>query len=205
MTDDNDNLLVRISELEVQVKTLEKDLIHDQLTGLKTRAFFEEEGKVYLDMVQNVKKGERKEWFGFKNMSLLFFDIDHFKKINDTYGHDVGDSALKAVASVINNQVREGDTVARWGGEEIAAVLLGANEDDAKDKAEEIRRHISVTKLKSTPDLSMTVSIGVVAADSYVTFEELIKRADKAMYSAKQTGRNKVVPFSELNKETVKM
>src|SRR3989344_2856990 len=108
----------RIKELETQVRELERDLIHDKLTGLKTRAFFEEELGVYIEALRN-NGGKRKEWFGFKNIGIVFFDIDHFKKVNDTHGHDIGDEVLKVVAHAIQSSVRTGDTVARWGGEEI--------------------------------------------------------------------------------------
>src|SRR5687767_13355791 len=117
----------RISELESQVHGLERDLIHDPLTGLKTRAFFEEELAVYLAVITQNEHGKRKEWFGFKNISIIFFDIDHFKKVNDTYGHDSGDAVLRQVAKTIQASLRTGDTPARWGGEEIIASLLGAN------------------------------------------------------------------------------
>src|SRR3989344_1520138 len=113
MTQDKDR---RIVELEGQVHELERDLIHDQLTGLKTRAFFEDEINVYLEVITHNKQGKRKEWFGFKNISLIFFDIDHFKKVNDTYGHDMGDVVLRRVAETIRLNLRTGDTRARRGG-----------------------------------------------------------------------------------------
>lgn len=192
------NLENRVAELEAQIHELEKDLIHDSLTGLKTRAFFEEEATVYLHAVANLEAGKRREWFGFKNLSFLFFDIDHFKKVNDTYGHAVGDEVLKEVALLINRSVREGDTVARWGGEEIVACLLGANEQDARDKAQSIRK--SIERLTFTNDvLNVTVSVGVASNWKGATLEELIKRADEALYKAKETGRNKVITFSELS------
>ena len=78
------DLLKKIGELEEEIHDLQKDLIHDSLTGLKTRAFFEEEISIYLSQISAGDLGKRKEWFGFKNISVLFFDIDHFKKINDT-------------------------------------------------------------------------------------------------------------------------
>src|SRR3990167_4467430 len=116
----------RIKELESQVHDLEKDLIHDSLTGLKTRAFLEEELGIYLNAIAYNKDGKRKNWFGFKNLSIIFFDIDHFKKVNDTYGHAIGDLVLKRVAETIQKSLRTGDTLARWGGEEMVVSLLGA-------------------------------------------------------------------------------
>jgi diguanylate cyclase (GGDEF)-like protein len=193
--DDEQNkeiLEARIAELESQVHDLEKDLIHDALTGLKTRSFFEEESKIYLDMVHNISAGKRRQWFGFKNISFLFLDIDHFKKVNDTYGHDVGDVVLKKVAGTIQQSVRVGDTVARWGGEEIVASLLGADINDAQNKAEDIRKKVEEQSFNEAPDLKVTISIGVVSSEATSNFEDLIKKADKALYQSKQTGRNKV-------------
>ncbi|NLE07157.1 MAG: GGDEF domain-containing protein [Parcubacteria group bacterium] len=187
-----EELLSRIADLESQVQSLEKDLIHDHLTGLKTRMFFEEESKVYLDLINNLSAGKRRQWFGFKNISFLFIDIDHFKKVNDTYGHDVGDLVLKKVAQTVMQSVRVGDTVARWGGEEIVASLLGANLEDSRIKAEEIRSNVEALRFPEAPDLQVTVSIGIVSSEIASNFEELIKRADEALYVSKETGRNKV-------------
>jgi diguanylate cyclase (GGDEF)-like protein len=198
MSDEKDKeiLLTRINELESQVVSLEKDLIHDSLTGLKTRAFFEEESKIYLDMVHNIDAGKRKRWFGFKNISFLFFDIDHFKKVNDTYGHDIGDVVLKKVAEAINQSLRVGDTVARWGGEEMVASLLGADINDARIKAENIRKKIEELNFDEIKNLKVTISIGVVSSEAASGFEELMKKADEALYKSKQTGRNKVTIYS---------
>lgn len=187
----------RVAELEAQIRDLEKDLIHDSLTGLKTRAFFEEESTVYIHAVANLEAGKRREWFGFKNISFIFFDIDHFKKINDTYGHSIGDEVLREVSLLINRSVREGDTVARWGGEEIVVCLLGANEKDARDKALNIVK--SIERLTFTSNvLKVTMSAGVATNWKGATYEELIEHADKALYKAKESGRNKVVAYSEL-------
>jgi two-component system cell cycle response regulator len=187
----------KVAELEAQIHDLEKDLIHDSLTGLKTKAFFEEETTVFLHAISNLEAGKRREWFGFKTLSFIFFDIDNFKKINDTYGHPTGDEILREVSLLINRSVREGDTVARFGGEEIVACLLGANEQDAKDKAQSIIK--TVERLTFTNDvLKVTISAGVATNWKDATYSELIERADKALYSAKETGKNKVVAFSEL-------
>lgn len=188
----------RIKELEKEVKDLENDLIHDSLTALKTRAFFEEETSVYLEAIASNEKGKRKEWFGFRNLSIAFLDIDHFKKINDTYGHDVGDEVLREVANVLKKEVRSGDTVARWGGEEIVISLLGASEEDAWRKAEELREIVAGIKFQKRPELLVTVSIGVASSENGLAFLDLVKRADTAVYKAKETGRNKVVKYSEL-------
>lgn len=191
---DKETLLARISELEMQVQRLEKDLVHDSLTGLKTRAFFEEESKVYLDMIRGMEAGKRREWFGFKNISFLFLDVDHFKEINDSYGHDMGDMVLKEIANMVRNSVRTGDTVARWGGEELVISLLGASLYNAQDKAEDIRKNIETLNFPAIPELKVTVSIGVISSEKNSTknFEELIKAADQALYVSKQSGRNQV-------------
>jgi diguanylate cyclase (GGDEF)-like protein len=190
----------RIDELETQVEILKKDLIHDKLTGLKTRNFFEQEAKVYFDIAVNAEDrgSRRKEWFGFRNVSFIFFDIDNFKNVNDTYGHDVGDEVLKAVAETIRTSVREGDTAARWGGEELSVTLVGATEKDAWNKAEDIRRQVENIKFGKYPELKVTISGGVASAVAGVTFEDTLKKADKALYKAKESGRNKIIAYTEI-------
>ncbi len=193
-----EQLRARIAELEAQVHTLETDLIHDSLTGLKTRAFFEEEATMYLDSILHADDFKRKEKFGFQHLSIIFIDIDHFKSINDTYGHATGDLVLTHVAGHIQHGLRQGDTAARWGGEEMAVVLLGAGESDAKHKAEDIRTSIESLTFDEAPNLKVTISSGVASAEPSISLQDLLKRADEALYKAKQTGRNKVVVFSEL-------
>ena len=197
-SDQKEALLARIAELEREIHLREGDLIHDPLTGLKTRAFFEEELDMYLSIIVGTNTSRRKEWFGFKNMSIMFFDIDNFKHINDTYGHQTGDVVLKGVTRAISENVREGDTVARWGGEEIIGSLLGANETDAKEKAETIRKKVSKLAFETMPDQSVTVSVGVASAESGIASKEFFAHADKALYKAKESGKNKVVAYSEL-------
>lgn len=195
----------RIKALEKHIDELEHDLIHDRLTGLKTRAFLEEEVGVYLDIIKSQDESEqegvskRKQRFGFRNLSLIFFDIDHFKKVNDTYGHDTGDVVLKRVAQTIRACLRTGDTLARWGGEEMVASLLGANEQDAATKAEEVRQSVEKLIFPETSDLSVTISSGVASSEGARELSELVKQADEALYRAKQTGRNKVMTYSREN------
>lgn len=196
--DEIQKLKEHIAELENTIQDLKKDLIHDSLTGLKTRRFFEDKAKTYLSNIVKVDEGKRRNWFGFKTLSLLFIDVDYFKKINDEHGHDVGDVALKTVAETLSKDVRGGDTVARWGGEEILILLLGANEEDAREKASTLRKDVESVIFKEHPNLKVTVSIGVAEYQKGLKIEDLIKNADQALYKAKETGRNKVVAFSEL-------
>ncbi|MBX4195601.1 GGDEF domain-containing protein [Candidatus Parcubacteria bacterium] len=198
-----DALKRKIAELEKTVESLEKDLIHDKLTGLKTRAFFEEEARIYFDVAMNAAMEHgprRRQWFGFTHISFIFFDIDHFKKINDTLGHPAGDEVLQSIAESIKTSVRDGDTAARWGGEEIAVTLVGATERDAFHKAEDIRRQVENTRFGKFPDLKITISAGVASASPGGTFEKTLENADKALYAAKNTGRNRVVTYSEISK-----
>jgi two-component system cell cycle response regulator len=192
---EKEKLLDKISELEEKIKNLENDLVHDSLTALKKREFFLEELGLYLYLMSEVVDNRRKEWFGFKKLSVLFFDIDHFKKINDTYGHATGDIVLRVVAQTIVKNLRPSDQVARFGGEEMVAVLLGAELSDAKKRAEVIRQKVDDLTFDSAPDLKVTVSIGVAESIPDITPEAIIKKADEAVYKAKESGRNQVVAF----------
>ncbi len=194
---DRDNLLKKIAELEEKISRLEQDLVHDKLTSLKTRAFFEEKSKNYLDDSKKISE-KRKNLPTFSDFSLIFFDIDHFKKINDTYGHLAGDEVLKSVAKIIESHVRAKDIVARWGGEEIAVLLLGADEKHAKIKADEIRVAIEDFKFEGKENVSVTVSAGVSSFDEGLDQKAILERADQALYRAKNDGRNQVVAYSQL-------
>lgn len=187
-----------ILDLEARIQDLKKDLIHDSLTGLKTRRFFEDRAKLYLSNIIKVDEGKRRDWFGFKNLSFLFIDIDNFKKINDIYGHATGDDILRSVSGTIAENVRGGDVAARWGGEEIIVMLPGASEQDAKEKAENIRKKVESQSFETVPGLKVTISVGVAMYIKGITLDQLVKNSDLALYRAKETGRNKVVAFSEL-------
>jgi len=130
-------------------------------------------------------------------MTILFLDIDHFKVVNDTHGHHFGDLALQEISSCLVKQCRPYDTVVRWGGEEFVVLLRATDENMAFHFAERIR---CVVEAGFTPGLPfpLTISIGLAQYQDDDTLESLIDRADKALYHAKQTGRNKVVSWSEL-------
>ena len=130
------------------------------------------------------------------SLSLLMFDIDHFKTINDTHGHLAGDAVLEKLASVLLKAVRNEDVVARFGGEEFAIVLRAIGLEPATGMAERLRRLVEGTVVESGgKQLSATVSIGVAGfpATPAKTVEDLIEAADKALYRAKHAGRNRVM------------
>ncbi|MCI5108876.1 MAG: GGDEF domain-containing protein [Candidatus Pacebacteria bacterium] len=182
-----EKLTEKIARLEEEVKILRRDAIHDYLTGLKTRAYFEKVLELYF-----VKKedSQRKTCPLVEEVSLIFFDIDNFKKINDTYGHSTGDSVLKEISKIILENIRENDIAARWGGEEIVVCLPGAIKEDASIKAEIIRKKILKNPIENIP---VTVSAGVSSKDSCDPIDELFREADEALYEAKRSGKNKVV------------
>lgn len=125
--------------------------------------------------------------------AALLIDLDHFKQINDTHGHEAGDRALQHVAAVLANSTRGSDYVFRLGGEEFVVVLVAVNEQQAMTIAEDLRRQIAGQPLTMSgkPPLSITASIGVAAHNGHPDYEHLMARADAAMYAAKQAGRNR--------------
>lgn len=128
-------------------------------------------------------------------LSLLMLDVDHFKQINDTHGHLVGDQAICLVAQACLNAVREIDVVGRYGGEEFVIVLPGTHFAGALELAERLRRRVAGVRLKcgQPHPVSLTASIGVASLQQGDTLEQLLVAADKALYQAKRQGRDKVV------------
>jgi diguanylate cyclase (GGDEF)-like protein len=133
-------------------------------------------------------------------ISLVFCDIDHFKKFNDTYGHPVGDQVLKVVAGVFRGGIRKNDLAARYGGEEFALVLLNSKKKDALRLAERVRGEVEKSGISfAGQKLNVTVSMGVATfPDDATEKTTLIDLADKALYAAKQSGRNRVCDAGEL-------
>ena len=123
------------------------------------------------------------------------FDIDHFKAVNDTYGHQTGDQVLKAVAKSVKDVLREGDTLMRYGGEEFLAVLPGAGETDVRALGERVRRVVESTVVAyDAKEIKVTISLGAVSFPSVnvTDLEDLIRQADASMYDAKKSGRNRL-------------
>lgn len=162
----------------------------DPLTGIHNRRYFDErlEEEISFSLRQN------------KALSCLFIDIDHFKQFNDVYGHHVGDLVLKRVAKLIKTQMRQSDVLARFGGEEFAVLLAQTDKRAATEIAERIRQQIAAQQISlGDAILRVTVSIGCSTLNSNETellanqaAQQLLMRADEALYRSKQQGRNQV-------------
>ncbi|MGB2552411.1 diguanylate cyclase [Campylobacter sp. MOP51] len=156
---------------------------HDFLTGACNRRYF------YENMEEYLKKIKQKN----ENYALAMIDIDHFKKINDTYGHDSGDRAIKFLAKKLMDATKGSDIVARFGGEEFCVVLKNIPQEEAVKFFVNLRAVIasSMVTLK-TQSIKMTVSIGLAFGDNESNVDEMLELADKALYAAKKNGRNRV-------------
>ncbi|OHB17636.1 MAG: hypothetical protein A2734_00220 [Parcubacteria group bacterium RIFCSPHIGHO2_01_FULL_40_30] len=188
-----------LRQKDLEIEKLKSLVNKDSLTGLYNRRGFKEEvGHLVEDVIFAKENPEARKHFYIDSISVLFFDIDNFKKFNDTYGHKTGDQILQQISQIIIQKVRNIDFVGRWGGEEIIVTLVGSHENDAFRKAEEIRKAIkSRAKIK---DETITVSIGVAELGERITFEDLVKRADRAMYVAKhERGKDNIVKYSEIS------
>ena len=175
----------------VQSPSLRRAALMDALTGLYTKRHFLEQAPVLVSR-QREQEGP---------LSLLMADLDHFKRINDTHGHPVGDRALKEVARRILAAVRDSDTAYRFGGEEIVCLLPGASAPVAARVANRICREVAAAPVplgEGRAPVPVTISIGVAALTPEMTsWESLLSAADQALYQAKADGRNRVVTFRE--------
>ncbi len=127
-------------------------------------------------------------------IAVMMIDVDHFKSINDRWGHPVGDEALRAIAETLRRRIRVFDSIARYGGEEFAVVMPGTSQEDAMLAAERLRTAITEMVFSPEPGLihELTVSIGVSCSHNLdITAERLLHAADRALYEAKRSGRNR--------------
>ena len=152
----------------------------DELTKLPNRRALAQR---FLQEMQRARRHR-------KAIAFLMIDLDHFKLVNDTYGHLNGDAVLAELASIISTGARESDVCARYGGEEFAMILHETTEPGARTLAERIRAKVAAASFPG--GLKLTISIGVAATDEPALFTTLIERADQALYAAKQSGRNQV-------------
>ncbi len=194
-------LEAELRKLEERAKKAELDSISDPLTNLKTRRYFIEEVEKNISAVSAPGLEKREE--GFHHFSILFCDIDNFKGINDTYGHNFGDEILKKVGQIIEKNTRNNDTVCRWGGEEIVVSLPGADEQEAKGVAEKIRKEVQEEtdqEYRDNPqytNLKVSLSIGVSSYKEGLGLDLLVTQADKAMFLAKKE-KNQVKTHSDV-------
>jgi len=197
------SLKEKIEILDIAHKDLLNQLVDaqfDELTGLRRRGPFELEINDILKIGEKSSRLEneyRKNRIEMPTIALVVFDVDYFKQINDTYGHDVGDEVLKKIAEIIQENTREIDISSRWGGEEIILAMIGANEEEAKKRADLIREKIKEARFPSFPDLNVTISAGIASSDKFSKFPGLFEAADKALYESKNNGRNQVTIYSD--------
>lgn len=160
------------------MKRLEELATYDSLTGIFNRQAIDSKLNYAISKVRRYPAP----------LSIILFDIDHFKKINDTYGHAVGDSVLKELSQVSQQTLRELDKLGRYGGEEFLIILQETTVAGAKTVAEKVRESIEALSFESVPQV--TVSMGIAELKENETAEHFIQRADMALYMAKDQGRN---------------
>ncbi len=162
---------------------LYREATHDPLTGLLNRG-------ALIQSLAQVRRANPEQ-----PMSLLMMDLDYFKRINDQYGHSVGDMVLRQFAQLLRQTVGRVDLVARYGGEEFVAVLTNHSKEKAIALAEDLRKRVETTSVTSHDgeQLNFTVSIGVATLHADEAFDSAARRADDRLYEAKKTSRNCVV------------
>lgn len=182
-----------IQSLKAEIARLKELAYKDELTALYNRRAFNDLAVRFLETVRDSGEHQRESVI-VKSFSVALFDLDNFKRLNDTYGHQVGDMALKAFAKVVTENIRDIDIATRWGGEEVLVGLVGANEDDAEKIAERIRKDTEDILLQDNgQNISFTVSCGVAGFKKDRDVEQMVELADKALYEAKESGKNRIV------------
>ena len=175
------NLLIEYKNKE---KLLIKSTTYDLLTGVLNRFNILKRGEEYFSLCT------RKNF----PLTVLYMDIDHFKNVNDTYGHNIGDVVLKKFAKTVNSNIRTEDVFGRLGGEEFLAVLPFTDKESALIVAEKLRKSVKNITFEEVEELKITVSIGLATISPEIkTFDKMITEADKMLYKAKETGRDKIV------------
>jgi diguanylate cyclase (GGDEF)-like protein len=166
-------------------RDMEQRAVTDGLTGLHNHRWFQ--GR----LSEEIERADRLK----TRLSVILCDIDHFKKVNDSYGHPVGDEVLKGVASILKSSVRKVDSAARYGGEEFVLVLVGSDAKGAKELAERVRKNVGKLRFHADKkEFRVSLSLGVaVYPDDASAKDLLIELADQALYQAKETGRNRTV------------
>lgn len=179
---------LKIKSLQDKLKKSNQMLLElshtDPLTGLNNRRFMME------GLAREFERSQRKN----APLSMIMIDIDHFKTINDTYGHQKGDAVLQGLAALLKQHLRQYDTAARYGGEEFALILPETGIEEAAQVAERLRQATEKLIFEDLSQLRMTASFGIATtpADTVQSLDDLIREADYALYNAKRAGRNRV-------------
>lgn len=185
----NEQLRSQIAEIEQLQKELREQALHDPLTDLYNRRYLKETLERELKRVKREKIP----------LSVIIIDIDNFKKINDTYGHQVGDEFLKKIADMISSNTRGSDIACRYGGEEYLLVMPGTSVKSAASRAEQLRLECAKIQIPyKNKKLSVTLSFGVASfPDHSQEAEDIVIKADKALYKSKRSGRNCITTWDE--------
>jgi diguanylate cyclase len=176
-------------------RNLESIATVDSLTGVLNRRGLEDASIKMQDICKRINL----------SMAVLLIDIDYFKKVNDTYGHLVGDDVLRHIAKTIDSVLRSSDVLGRYGGEEFCAFLPNTTESDAIGLAERIRAAIEAAPIKLGLDVTLKTTVSIGVADSVragYDFKGLLATADSAMYGAKNGGRNRVMSYTQITRDT---
>lgn len=173
-----------VTDTRRRLREMRRVAMSDPLTGIGNRRYLDGRLKAAIAVIQN----------GSSVAGLLFVDVDHFKRVNDTYGHHTGDDVLRTVANTLQYALRATDTLGRWGGEEFIAILYDLQGKEALQAvAEKVRTLVECSRLDvNEQGLTVTVSIGATLVHAADTPEHLVQRADKLMYRSKKAGRNLV-------------
>lgn len=180
----NQELQKRMTEVEKLKDELREQALHDSLTGLPNRRHLDE------ILPHEILRAERNK----DSLSIIFADVDHFKVINDTYGHPVGDQILVEIAQLLQRELRRSDYIYRYGGDEFVLVLLGSNFESSRKRAEQIREKCAKIEINfEGKNLGVTMSFGIATYPVHgKSLEDIITKADQALYDAKRLGRNQV-------------
>ncbi len=177
-------LAITKAELEKYSKKLKMQATTDTLTGLANRR------KITELLKEEIKKLEEDN----NNFNIIMIDIDFFKKVNDNYGHPMGDEVIKKVSNHMQDKVGSEGVVGRFGGEEFLTILYKNDIQKAALLADQIRNDIESKKIEfEGKQISVTVSMGIACSDETVVYQELLNKADERLYKAKENGRNQVV------------
>lgn len=190
-----------LAEAQALKERYEQLSMIDALTELHNRRFFFPEAEAAVARALRYRRP----------LSLMFFDLDHFKRVNDTFGHAVGDSVLREVAAVLKAESRAGDILVRFGGEEFALVLPDTELEGAAPLADRLRQRVKSTAQDAlAPGLSISLSGGIADIDeslhglgtARLVLEALMKRADRALYFSKTHGRDRIATTRDLSPDS---